>query len=356
MRSIFVAALLVAVAVACGNRGPQTGTQAAPAAGRVELIKALSPAAGEKFRTGDQVIMVVLPADNLTPDSVAIYLDGRRRIVQDNEMLYNITSSSRVGRIPWHAVAYLDGDSSARYSEMVIYPKDPPRQWGYRVKNSYPHSEESYTQGLLWHDGFLYESTGLNGQSALLRVRLQDGKVMQRRDLDEKFFGEGLALVGEKLYQLTWQNNTAFIYDRGSFEPVGQFSYTGEGWGLTSDGKLLYMSDGTEKIRVIDPATLQTVRTLTACTDRIAVQYLNELEWIEGEIWANVYTSSNVVRIDPATGRVKGIIELGDILQDEDITAATDVMNGIAYDPAGKRIFVTGKNWNKLFEIELVAK
>ena len=169
--------------------------------------------------------------------------------------------------------------------------------------------------------------------------------------LDDSYFGEGLALLGGKLYQLTWRSNKGFVYDLKTFERVGEFGYGGEGWGLATDGTSLYQSDGTEKIRVIDPETFRTVRTIEVCTDRSRVPYINELEWIDGELWANVYTTDTVIRIDPRTGAVVGVIDLAGLLSPADVTAQTDVLNGIAYDAKTGRIFVTGKNWNKLFEI-----
>lgn len=233
------------------------------------------------------------------------------------------------------------------------YAPAAPVRYGYKVVNTYPHNTSSYTQGLLWHNGYLYESTGLAGRSTIQKVELQTGRILQRHDLGGEYFGEGLALHGDKFYQLTWQSGRAFVYNL-DFTPAGEFSYKGEGWGLTSDGTHLYMSDGTDCIYVLDPATFRRLRTIQVVTDRQTVLYLNELEWIDGQIWANVYTSNLIVRIDPATGHVAGMIDLTVILPAEAVTPETDVLNGIAWD--GRRVFVTGKNWSKLFEIELTEK
>lgn len=232
----------------------------------------------------------------------------------------------------------------------------PPRAYTYKVVATYPHDPTSYTQGLLWHEGHLWEGTGLNGQSALMQVRLADGKILRREALDARYFGEGLALLGGKFYQLTWQDGVAIVWDAATLKEVRRFDYAGEGWGLATDGAMLYMSDGTENIHVVDPQDFSRKRTIPVYTDKGPVPYLNELEWVEGELWANVYTTMVIVRIDPLSGHVKGIIDLSGILPEADITPQTDVLNGIAYDAATKRVFVTGKNWTKLFEIEVLPK
>ena len=246
------------------------------------------------------------------------------------------------------------GGGRAKPQTTSLLAADPPRSYTYRVVASYPHDEASYTQGLLWHDGALWESTGQYAASAVMRVDLEEGRVLRRKALDNQYFGEGLALLDGKLYQLTWQEGTAFVYDAATLEELRRFRYDGEGWGITTDGSLLYMSDGAENIYVVDPQDFSRKKTIRVYTDKGPVPYLNELEWVEGELWANVYTTMLVARIDPATGHVRGVIDLAGILPQEEITSRTDVLNGIAYDAGRKRIFVTGKNWPKLFEIEVI--
>lgn len=228
--------------------------------------------------------------------------------------------------------------------------------YGYKVVATYPHSTGSYTQGLFWHDGRLYEGTGGYGQSALMTVDLETGKAGGRVDIPSKFFGEGIALLGDKIYQLTWMEGLAFVYDAATFAKTGEIGYRGEGWGLTSDGEKLYMSDGSDKIYTVDPVDFRRTSTINIRQGNHAVDRLNELEWIDGEIWANVYMTDRIVRIDPATGTVTGVVELTDLLPFADRAPDTDVLNGIAYDPTAGRIFVTGKNWPKLFEIELIER
>lgn len=226
----------------------------------------------------------------------------------------------------------------------------------YEVIRAYPHDPTAFTQGLVYHQGMLYESTGLNGQSSLRRVELQTGQVLKKIDVPQQYFAEGLALFNNRLYQLTWLTQTTFVYDLDSFGALKTFGYTGEGWGLTHDDHSLIMSDGTNQIRFLDPETFQVQRTITVLDGASPVRELNELEYIKGEIFANIWQSDRIARIDPPTGRVTGWINLSGLLSSEDRTRPVDVLNGIAYDETGDRLFVTGKLWPKLFEIRLVAR
>lgn len=231
-----------------------------------------------------------------------------------------------------------------------------PTQYTYKIVRVFPHNPTSYTQGLYFDDGYLMEGTGQWGESALKRVDLSSGKVLENKTLAKEYFGEGIARVGEKIYQLTWTTQKAFVYDVKTLVRVGEFNYQGEGWGLTSDSTKLYMSDGTNRIFVLNPETFERERVIEITSGNHRVELLNELEWVEGELWANVYMSDMIVRINPQTGKVTGVIDLDALLPAADRTPSTDVLNGIAYDKVQKRIYVTGKNWNKLFEIELIEK
>ncbi|MDP8924748.1 MAG: glutaminyl-peptide cyclotransferase [Chloroflexota bacterium] len=223
----------------------------------------------------------------------------------------------------------------------------------YEVIASYPHDPDAFLQGLVWHGGGFYESTGLYGQSSLRRVAFPSGEVTRQVSLPSQYFGEGLALVGERLVQLTWRSKLGFVYDRETFELLGSFPYETEGWGLTFDGTSLIMSDGSDVLTYLDPESFQPLRTLPVTLDGQPVDELNELEWIEGEIWANVWQTDVIVRIDPATGQVIGVLDLAGLLPGEARTGREDVLNGIAYDPDGGRIFVGGKRWPLLFEIRV---
>lgn len=223
----------------------------------------------------------------------------------------------------------------------------------YEVVHTYPHDRGAFTQGLLYLDGALYESTGLNGRSSLRKVELETGKVLQKVDLPPAYFAEGLAELNGKLYQLTWTNHTAFVYDLKTFKLETNFLYVYEGWGLTTDGRSLILSDGTDQIRFINPADFSVERTIQVRENGLAEFNLNELEYIKGEIFANVWQTDDILRIDPATGSVLGRINFAGLLKPEDRDATTDVLNGIAYDAADDRIFITGKCWPKLFEVRL---
>lgn len=229
-------------------------------------------------------------------------------------------------------------------------------EFTYQVVHTYPHDRTAFTQGLEYHDGFLYEGTGLKGRSTLRKVKLETGHVVQRIDLPPQYFGEGITLVDGHIVELTYQTQVGFVYDRAAFHLLRQFSYPGEGWGLTNDGQTIYMSDGTPQVRLWDPATLQERKRITVHDGSKTVEYLNELEYIHGEIYANVWQSQRIVRFSPADGHVIAWIDLTGLLKPEDMAEPVDVLNGIAYDAARDRIFVTGKLWPKLFEIKVVPK
>jgi glutamine cyclotransferase len=228
-------------------------------------------------------------------------------------------------------------------------------QWTYQVVNTYPHDREAFTQGLEYRNGFLYEGTGLHGRSSLRKVKLETGVVLQKLSLPAHFFGEGISVLGDRIVQLTWQSEVGFVWGLQDFKLQRQFSYRGEGWGLTTDGRHFYFSDGTDEIRVLDGQTLAETRRIRVLENGRPLKDLNELEWVEGEILANVWQTDRIVKINPLTGRVTGSIDLTGILTAQE-RAGTDVLNGIAYDAAGKRLFVTGKLWPKLFHIRLVKK
>lgn len=226
---------------------------------------------------------------------------------------------------------------------------------GYRVVAEYPHDPEAYTQGLVFIDGELYEGTGLYGRSSLRRVDLETGDVLQAVELRPRYFGEGIAVVEDGIFQLTWQNGLAILFDRETFEPVDTFRYETEGWGLTTDGEKLIMSGGTNHLVFRDPETFEVLEVVAVTDGDTPVNLLNELEYVDGEVWANVYRTDFIARIDPATGKVLGWIDLSGLLSEEDRAGGeVDVLNGIAYDAESGRLFVTGKLWPKLYEIEVV--
>jgi glutamine cyclotransferase len=219
------------------------------------------------------------------------------------------------------------------------------------VIRSFPHDTSAYTQGLVWHDGVLYESTGRTGHSSLRKVELETGKVLQKVDVPSPYFAEGLVLLGDRLHQLTWQDKKAFIYDLGTFQQVGTATYEGEGWGLATDGHSLILSDGSSQLRFLAPQGYAEQRTVTVKDGSEFVNDLNELEWVKGEVWANVWHTNRIARIDPQTGRVKGWVDLTGLMGP--LPDPEAVLNGIAYDAEHDRLFVTGKLWPTLFEISV---
>ena len=231
------------------------------------------------------------------------------------------------------------------------------RQYGYEVVNTYPHDPGAFTQGLFWRDGFLYESTGLEGRSSIRKVTLETGVPEQERLIDTRYFGEGIIDWKGRLIALTWKDELGFIYDLATFEQVGEFSYPGEGWALTRDDSRIIMSDGTSSQRFLDPETLKEAGRVQVTDNGRPVDNLNELEVVKGEVFANIWQTDTIARIDPRTGKVTGWIDLTGLLSEADRAGRrVDVLNGVAYDAATDRLFVTGKWWPKLYEIKLTAK
>jgi glutamine cyclotransferase len=228
-------------------------------------------------------------------------------------------------------------------------------QYGYRVVHAYPHDTGAFTEGLFYLDGYLYESTGLEQHSTLRKVDLETGQVVQQISIAPQYFGEGIVAWGHKLIELTWRSHVGFVYDLATFQRLGEFHYPGEGWALTQDGRRLIMSDGTAQLRFLDPATLKETGRLKVTDNGRPIDNLNELEWVKGEVYANIWQTDRIARIDPKTGHVLGWIDLSGILPAAERTpGVTDVLNGIAYDARRDRLFVTGKMWPKLYEITLV--
>ncbi|MBC8077013.1 MAG: glutaminyl-peptide cyclotransferase [Chloroflexales bacterium] len=235
--------------------------------------------------------------------------------------------------------------------------------YGYKVLASYPHDAGAWTQGLVYIDGALYEGTGPDnggnvggGPSSLRRVNLETGTVEQRQDLPIEFYGEGIAVYGDTIVQISWKNQTGFVYDRASFKQRRTFAYSGEGWGITYDGRRLIMSDGTSRLRFLDPVTFAEIGSVEVIGPEGPLRNINELEYVDGVVYANIWQTDRIARIDPQTGKVTGIIDLSGLLGPEDRQRPVDVLNGITYDAANKRLLVTGKLWPKLFAIELVPK
>lgn len=235
---------------------------------------------------------------------------------------------------------------------LLIAPAQAETRW--KLIRSYPHDPAAFTEGLFYHDGALYESTGLEGESEIRKVDLKNGKVLSRRIVPRPYFGEGIVNWKDRLISLTWRHRQGFVWKLDDFSPISQFRYEGEGWGLTQDGRSLIMSDGTAQLRFLDPDKLTEERRITVRWNGRPVDRLNELEYVKGEIWANIWYDSHIARIDPRTGAVIDWLDIAPLLKASGAQDSEAVANGIAYDAKADRLFVTGKNWAKLFEIKIV--
>jgi len=280
-----------------------------------------------------------------SPKAGGMAESGTRRLLR------RTTAAVLVALAPLGAPSGLLADASVPTQDAADIPS-----FTYALVKARPHDRGAFTEGLVFWNGMLIESTGLYGHSTLRKVDLETGRVTQEVDLPANLFGEGIAVLGGKIYQLTWQSHRAFVYDVGTLTREGEFSFTGEGWGLTTDGQSLIMTDGTSRIRFIDPATFRVTRTIDVRAHGQPIRNLNELEFVKGELYANVWQTKFILRIDPATGRILGSVDFVGLLPEADYAPDTDVMNGIAYDADGDRLFVTGKNWPKLFEVKVTQK
>jgi glutamine cyclotransferase len=246
------------------------------------------------------------------------------------------------------------GSNSSSANKTTAAPVNGPApKYGYQIVNIWPHDSNAFTQGLILMDGKLLESTGQEGFSSLRRVELESGKVVKKVDVPEPYFAEGITQLNGKIYQLTWQHNLGFIYDAQTFDRVGQFPYQGEGWGLTTDGQSLILSDGTSNIRFIDPASFRVTRIISVTDQSHPVRELNELEYVNGEIYANVWHDDRIATIDPQSGRVNSWIDLTGLMPEGELQDPEAVLNGIAYDQANDKLIVTGKLWPRVFQIKV---
>jgi glutamine cyclotransferase len=239
---------------------------------------------------------------------------------------------------------------------MIIYSDEAPKRYGYKVVKSYPHNRDAFIQGLVYDNGLFFEGTGQQTGSSLREVELATGKVMRQHNLDPSLFGEGITLYRDHIYQVTWENKVGFVYDKSTFSLIKKIYYGTQGWGLTTINDRIVMSDGTNVLYLLEPESFTVVSRIEVYDDKEKIDSLNELEYINGEIWANIWMSDLIARIDPQSGKVNGYINLKGILPESERLSDTDVLNGIAYDKEGGRIFVTGKRWPKLYEIKIITQ
>lgn len=344
--SVFIFCLFCAISIGCNSQK------------KAARITFLSPAPGNIY-LGDTVKLELDIPETEQTDSVVYYVnDSLIEKSNGSDPVYFDSSTLNLGQQQLIAKHYQNGELTEKKVSVTLLPKQAPEQFSFSVVNSFPHDDGAYTQGLEYHDGFLYESTGEYGHSSLRKVDLETGEVIQKIDLPKTQFGEGLTIIDNNIIQLTWQEGIGLVYDKSSFEKIKEFNYQAsrEGWGLCYDGEKLIKSDGTNRLYFLDKDTYaETGQYIDVYSQNGAVDKLNELEYINGKIYANIYLSDKIAIIDPTTGIVEAELNLIGLLPQKDHKPDTDVLNGIAYDKENDRIFVTGKKWNTLFEIKLLA-
>ncbi|MCE1197411.1 MAG: glutaminyl-peptide cyclotransferase [Marinilabiliales bacterium] len=295
-------------------------------------------------------------------DKIFVFVDGIQ-VLDSKNLTNSFTYKSSDYGVGKHLIKVKavkdDGSIGENYKEIQVNSNVVPIKYTYKIITTFPHNPDHFTQGLEFHDSKLYEGTGQEGSSALYQINLQNGKEIRSYKLDDQFFGEGITILDGKIYQLTYKHRIGFVYDLNTFKPLKRWAFSSqEGWGLTNDGKSLIMSDGTEFINFINPITFQVERKIQVCDNRNLCTNINELEYIKGDIWANVWQTDRILIIDPKSGVVKAEIDMsglsGTIV--ENPKNPIDVLNGIAWNPENDKIYVTGKLWPKLFEIQLVQK
>jgi glutamine cyclotransferase len=315
-----------------------------------------------KNTTLNKSITAMVKEQNDNPiDSIHFFINGLKSISKENATTIN-TQDFGVGKHQISALIFYPEKTKKINNSFEVLASKSPEVYTYKIINSYPHDTKAYTQGLEYHKGFLYETTGRRGQSSLRKVEISTGKVVKKIELDTQYFGEGMTILNDKIFWLTWQAKKGFVYNLETFQLEKEFAYdnSAEGWGMTNNGVDLIKSDGTHKIWFLDSESQKEKRFIQVYTNKYAVDDLNELELIDEKLYANKYQQNAIVIIDIKTGEVLGVADLTDLKKEmektQKLVANDEVLNGIAFDKENNRLFVTGKNWGKLFEIELIKK
>jgi len=315
----------------------------------------------KKIQSNQELTISISEKNNQHIDSVQFSIDTRK-IKSDGFTTTLEISDYRLGKHTITAIIFYENKTKKVTKPVYFMADAAPNIYTYKIVNTYPHDIKAYTQGLEFYNGFLYEGTGRKGTSSIRKVELKTGKILQQLDLDSIYFGEGITIFNNKLHQLTWQSGIGFVYNLETFEKEKEFKYTKsrEGWGLTNDGEKLIKTDGTERIWFLNPETLIEESYIEAYTNKQKVEKLNELEFINGKIYANIWQKNSILIVNPTSGKVEGVANLNSlktkIQQEQTLDDSDEVLNGIAYDKVNNRIFVTGKHWSKLYEIELIKK
>ena len=341
LNKAFILISLCVLLINCGNSN-----------GKKNKLSITTNATNKTLTIDDTLSLSLNNPEQLNLTSVSYLIDGEEVgetvVLKENKLgIHNIT-----------AVVKIEDSEEKLVTDITILNDEQPKIYGYKIINEYPHDMTSYTQGLEFHEGQLYESTGQYKESKLRKVDYKTGTVEQNIDLADQYFAEGITILNDNIYQLTWKENTGFVYDLETFEKTGSFSYgkSKEGWGLCNDNTTIYKSDGTENIWFLNPKTLTETDKIQVYTNKGKIVGLNEMEWIEGKIYVNRYQKNGVAIINPKNGAVDGVVDFSPLRKLVKQHAGLDVLNGIAYNPKTKTIFVTGKRWDKLFEVEVFEK
>ena len=361
MRNIGSCILVTLLFILQYSCGPNTPTPAGtpdrqPAVKKISTL--VQPGSNMTIPVGAMIPVEISLPDTVEIDSMQVFLGGTlMETVRGGLTTQLQTSGAKTGNSGLRVRVFPSGGNAENQSRQITFLSDlVPKEYGFSIVREYPHDVKAYTQGLHFEDGWLYEGTGNYGTSSLRQVRLETGEVQRIRNLDNSLFGEGVTILGERIYQLTYKSQVGFIYDKSTFEEIQKVYYQNrEGWGLTHNGSELIMSDGTHVIYFLDPELFTVNRQIEVYHNQGKADSLNELEYIDGKIWANRYYTDEIVIIDPETGKVEGRINLKGLLKTSDRKPTTDVLNGIAWDKENRRLFVTGKFWPKLFEIKLTS-
>jgi len=360
----FTLLILFSWIVSCSGKRGSLHEKGGGVTGKIEntasipLIKMVSPAENAEYRLKDQIKVKIDSQDNTVRfDSVKVFFDGRQVAVVSTEpweCTINSAFNNLTGRRSVKTVGYSNEKTQSVTRFVIVNSDKKPDKFTVTVVKTYPHDREAFTQGLFYDNGLLYEGTGQETGSSLREVELETGKVVRQHNLDPSLFGEGITLYRDRIYQVTWRNKVGFIYNRSDFKVLNNLYYQTEGWGLTTINDKLVMSDGSNILYFYDPESFTVVSRLEVYDDEKKVDQLNELEYINGEIWANIWMTDIIARIDPSSGRVNAYIDLSKLFPEAKRREVnTDVLNGIAWDSRGSRIFVTGKRWPQLYEIRL---
>tara|TARA_R110000868_G_scaffold4211_15_gene26764 strand:+ start:160 stop:1203 length:1044 start_codon:yes stop_codon:yes gene_type:complete len=308
-----------------------------------------------EFQQNQKINISLKNKKNLAIENVSYSIDGKNLVVSNNSIALNMP---KLGSKTIKAVINYDGNSGVISKEIKLLAPNAPQIYTYEIINEYPHDKEAFTQGLEFYKDTLYESTGRKGKSTLRKLNFKTGEILKQIDLENTYFGEGITILNDKIYMLTWQSGLGFIYDVNDFKKIDSFKYgvSKEGWGLTNDGEKLYKSDGTEKIWLLNPETLVEESHIETVTNKSIFNKANELEYVDGKIYANVWQKESMMIIDAESGAIEGVVNFGGIKDKVTKHENLDVLNGVAYHKGRQTFFVTGKNWDKLFEVKILKK